>query len=85
MGTEPANHHADFKSDALDHIEDAAPDYARNIYAKIRNPLASISGDHLRFRVSSFCREYNLVDKQDVFFRGALQDNPRETTTPSQG
>lgn len=34
MGTEPANHHADFKSDALDHIEDAAPDYARNIYAK---------------------------------------------------
>lgn len=39
---------------------------------RIRNPLAGISRDHFRFRVSSFCREYNLVDKQDVFFRGAL-------------
>ncbi|KAG8408620.1 hypothetical protein J3458_019645 [Metarhizium acridum] len=101
MGTKPANYHADLKSDALHHIEDATPDYSRNIYAKfvphpehahhitqpklnlisrIRNPLAGISRDDLRFRVSSFCREYNLVEKQDVFFRGALHFLSREAT-----
>ncbi|OAA41787.1 hypothetical protein NOR_05295 [Metarhizium rileyi] len=35
MGTKPAAHDAaDLKADALSHMEDAAPDYARNIYAK---------------------------------------------------
>ncbi|KAF5131216.1 hypothetical protein E5D57_007568 [Metarhizium anisopliae] len=38
MGTELANHHADLKSDASDHIEDAAPDCARNIYANFVPP-----------------------------------------------
>ncbi|OAQ65250.1 sugar porter (SP) family MFS transporter [Pochonia chlamydosporia 170] len=72
MGAEPSVHDVDIKADALSHVEDAAPDYARNIYAKIRNPLAGISRDDLRFHVSSFCQEYNLVEKEDVFFRGAL-------------
>jgi hypothetical protein len=34
MGTEPVLHDADVKADAISHVEDAAPDYARNIYAK---------------------------------------------------
>jgi MFS family permease len=34
--------------------------------------LAGISRDDLKYRVSSFCREHSLVEKEDVFFRGAL-------------
>lgn len=34
MGAEPSVHDVDIKADALSHVEDAAPDYARNIYAK---------------------------------------------------
>ncbi|KAK2593544.1 hypothetical protein QQS21_008767 [Conoideocrella luteorostrata] len=73
MANEPVIHvDPDVKVDSQGHIEDASPNYARNVYARIRNPLAGVSRDDLQLRVSSFCLEHNFQDKQDVFFRGAL-------------
>ena len=39
---------------------------------RIINPLAGIPKPVLREQVASFCREYNFVEDEDVFFRGAL-------------
>ncbi|KAJ3534007.1 hypothetical protein NM208_g7722 [Fusarium decemcellulare] len=54
-------------------IEHVTPeDFARNVDAKIRNPLAGIPRADLRTQVTAFCQDYGFQDKLDVFYRGAL-------------
>ncbi|KAJ6443394.1 sugar porter (SP) family MFS transporter [Purpureocillium lavendulum] len=62
----------DVKDEVLSHVEDTGHDYARNVNAKIWNPLMGISRENLRSQVNAFCGEYGFTDKQDIFFRGAL-------------
>ncbi|OAQ75465.1 sugar porter (SP) family MFS transporter [Purpureocillium lilacinum] len=74
----------DVKDEVLSHVEDTGNDYARNINAKIWNPLMGISKDNLRSQVNAFCGEYGFTDKQDIFFRGALAaQNPHPDTIAS--
>ncbi|KAI2631499.1 hypothetical protein GGS26DRAFT_598588 [Hypomontagnella submonticulosa] len=63
----------------VSHAEHAAEDYARNVNARIINPLAGIPKENLRLQVRGFCIEHGFEDKEDVFFRGALAaQNPIE-------
>ncbi|GJN76174.1 sugar porter (SP) family MFS transporter [Purpureocillium lilacinum] len=74
----------DVKDEVLSHVEDTGNDYARNVNAKIWNPLMGISKDNLRSQVNAFCGEYGFTDKQDIFFRGALAaQNPHPDTIAS--
>ncbi|KAL3953009.1 hypothetical protein ACCO45_012952 [Purpureocillium lilacinum] len=74
----------DVKDEVLSHVEDTGNDYARNVNAKIWNPLMGISKDNLRSQVIAFCGEYGFTDKQDIFFRGALAaQNPHPDTIAS--
>jgi hypothetical protein len=34
--------------------------------------LIGVSREDLRVRVAAFCREHGFVDKEDIFYRGAL-------------
>ncbi|KAH7131316.1 hypothetical protein EDB81DRAFT_696698 [Dactylonectria macrodidyma] len=56
----------------VSHAEHSPEDYARNVDAKIRNPLVGMSRADLRTQVAAFCIDYGFQDKEDVFYRGAL-------------
>jgi len=51
---------------------DSHIDYARNVDAKIVNPLAGLSRDRLRHKVDAFCESWDFQDKREVFQKGAL-------------
>ncbi|KAF2179396.1 hypothetical protein K469DRAFT_641239 [Zopfia rhizophila CBS 207.26] len=50
----------------------ASVDYARNVNAKIVNPLVGISKDRLRDKVDAFCESWGFQEKYEVFWKGAL-------------
>ncbi|KAF2260862.1 hypothetical protein CC78DRAFT_522784 [Lojkania enalia] len=69
------------KDEEVIHTEslDAAFDYARNVNAKIVNPLAGIPKDRLRSKVEAFCESWGFQNKVEEFWRGALAaQNPQD-------
>ncbi|KAL1849659.1 hypothetical protein VTK73DRAFT_9832 [Phialemonium thermophilum] len=74
-------HDSDTLKDGLkiDEVEHTGADYSRNVNAKIRNPLLGIEKEQLKANTAAFCAQYGFVDKEDVFFRGALAaQNPTD-------
>ncbi|KAF2642338.1 hypothetical protein P280DRAFT_540157 [Massarina eburnea CBS 473.64] len=51
---------------------DTTLNYARNVNAKIVNPLAGIPKDTLRHKVDAFCESWGFQEERDVFWKGAL-------------
>jgi hypothetical protein len=46
--------------------------FARNVDAKIVNPLAGIPRDRLRLKVDTFCETWGFQNKCEIFQKGAL-------------
>ncbi|KAH6887015.1 membrane transporter D1 [Thelonectria olida] len=60
------------------HVEHSELDYARNVNARIRNPLIGISKQDLKHQTDAFCQEHGFQGKEDIFYRGALAaQNPQ--------
>jgi hypothetical protein len=74
MATTHSVHSADVKQDDIVTTENihSQVDYARNVDAKIVNPLAGIPRDQLRHKVDAFCESYGFRDKRGIFQKGAL-------------
>lgn len=67
-------HSGDLKKDQVIATEniDTTIDYARNVNAKIVNPLAGIPKPRLRDKVNAFCESWGFQEKREVFWKGAL-------------
>ncbi|KAL9943561.1 hypothetical protein D7B24_006848 [Verticillium nonalfalfae] len=61
------------------HVEFTEQDYARNINARIRNPLIGIAKQDLKVQTDDFCQTFGFNGKEDVFYRGALAAQNPET------